>query len=61
MARGIWDQTQMSTTSVSHLDRPRLDNLADEIWKSAQSLRDVISNMGDEGEDLIAKFFPDEG
>ena len=29
----------MSTTSVSHLDRPRLDNLADEIWKSAQRLR----------------------
>lgn len=29
----------MSTTLVSHLDRPRLDNLADEIWKSAQRLR----------------------
>ena len=29
----------MSAPSVSHLDRPRLDNLADEIWKSAQRLR----------------------
>lgn len=29
----------MSNNSVSHLDRPRLDNLADEIWKSAERLR----------------------
>lgn len=31
--------TTGSTSPISHLDRPRLNNLADEIWKSAERLR----------------------
>lgn len=29
----------MTAPSTSHLDKPKLDNLADEIWKSAERLR----------------------
>lgn len=31
--------TTTTTSPISHLDRPRLNNLADEIWKSAERLR----------------------